>query len=59
MLRWRKASSSDQQGACVRIAHHAGDVLIDDSKSPSPASRRLLRLSQREWRALLSTAKSI
>ncbi|WP_116044467.1 DUF397 domain-containing protein [Amycolatopsis palatopharyngis] len=48
---WRKASASDNQGACVRVAQHDAYVLLDDSKHPAPASGDALVLSPAEWRA--------
>jgi hypothetical protein len=48
---WRKSSVSDNQGACVRVAHHAGHVLLDDSKNPAPTSGNALVLTPAEWRA--------
>jgi hypothetical protein len=48
---WRKASASNNEGACVRVAHHAGHVLLDDSKNPAPTSGNALVLTPSEWRA--------
>lgn len=50
---WRKARASDNQGACVRVAHQAGHVLVDDSKAPSPESGEVLVLSRPGFAALL------
>jgi hypothetical protein len=49
---WRKASASNNEGACVRVARHAGHVLLDDSKNPAPTSGNALVLTPAEWRAL-------
>jgi hypothetical protein len=48
---WRKASASNNEGACVRVAHHDAYVLLDDSKHPSPATGEALVLAPNEWRA--------
>jgi hypothetical protein len=47
---WRKASASDNQAECVRVAQHDAYVLLDDSKNPSPASGDALVLAPNEWR---------
>jgi hypothetical protein len=51
---WRKASASNNEGACVRVAYHAGHVLLDDSKNPAPTSGNALVLTPAEWRAFQS-----
>jgi hypothetical protein len=51
IARWRKSSASDNQGECVRVAHYAGHVLLDDSKNPAPTSGNVLVLTPAEWRA--------
>jgi hypothetical protein len=50
---WRKASRSDNQGECVRIAHLAGHILLDDSKNPAPASGSALVLTSAEFQVFL------
>lgn len=52
---WRKASASDNQAECVRVAQHDAYVLLDDSKHPAPASGDALVLSPTEWRAFRNT----
>jgi hypothetical protein len=52
---WRKARRSDNQGACVRVAHHGGHVLLDDSKNPAPTSGNALVITPAEFRAFLNT----
>ena len=52
-VRWRKARASDNQGACVRVGHQAGYVLLDDSKAPSPATGEALVLTRAGFAALL------
>jgi hypothetical protein len=54
---WRKASASDNQGACVRVARQAGHVLLDDSKNPAPTSGNALVLTSAEFAAFLHTLR--
>jgi hypothetical protein len=54
---WRKASASDNQGECVRVAHQAGHVLVDDSKNPAPTSGNALVLTPAQFVAFLHTLR--
>lgn len=46
---WRE-SSFCLEGGCVSVAHHAGEILVRDSKQPDQAP---LRFDADEWRAFV------
>jgi hypothetical protein len=52
---WRKASASDNQGECVRVARHDAYTLLDDSKRPASITSDALVLAPAEWRAFRSS----
>ena len=53
-LKWRKAKSSVNNGACVEVADAADMVAVRDSKNPAGP---VLAYSRREWSAFLEGAK--
>lgn len=48
-LSWLRSSRCDN-GACVEVALHDGDVVVRDSKEPHGP---LLRFSRQEWEAFV------
>lgn len=53
-LKWRKAQSSVNNGACVEVAHADGMVAVRDSKNPAG---HVLTYTRDEWTAFLDGAK--
>jgi hypothetical protein len=53
-LRWRKATRSTGNGACVEVTPAMGRVAVRDSKNPSGG---ILLYSATAWQSFLAEAK--
>ncbi|MPY86228.1 MAG: DUF397 domain-containing protein [Actinophytocola sp.] len=53
--RWRKASASDAQGACVEVAFKDGRYGMRDSKDPAGP---VLRFTPGEWSAFVTGVRA-
>lgn len=53
-LKWRKAQSSVNNGACVEVAHADSLVAVRDSKNPAGP---VLTYTRHEWAIFLENAK--
>ena len=54
-LRWRKASGSTGNGACVEVAPIEGGVAVRDSKNPDGP---ILQYTDAEWLVFLDGVKN-
>ena len=53
-FRWRKATASIGNGACVEVLSLGGTVVVRDSKNPDGP---MLSYSSPEWKAFVEGAK--
>ena len=54
-LKWRKATRSAGDGACVEVAHVNGRIAVRDSKNPGGS---WLRYSAQSWRDFILIVKA-